>query len=730
MRTPTSRAARSGLRPLTLVLLRAHRLALRRPRTVLLLAALLAVAMAAATARGRLALSIREMVDPDVRSSRWQAEMDAEFGGGHPVVVFFSRGEAGLGAGDLTAIRAFVERERAGNPEVVAITTPWDALRASRIDGRLRLVPVLDADAPESLARLADTPWGGVLTDARGRDVAVELVFRDTPGRSFFGRFDPRPVGALLSRARAEVGGARPGIDVRLAGVAAFEWHALVAQNRFNVLNVFVLVLLFVLLRAFLGTWRSGLVLGLVIGWAGALVYGGMALTGMPIDMLSAGLFLMLAVAAIEDGLFLSWERLTNGGPWRRAFRTLLLPGFLTSLTTVIGFASLCAADLAIVRRFGLWGATGAALEWVATFVVLPALLAVAPPLRVWTDRARALPVGAAQRLLGRRLPRWAARAALLVLALAGFGAAHLDYTDSPLAVFPDGHPYREATAYAERTRGWVGELHVVFPEDASMREVAAFSRELEGAPGVTRVLDPASVLAFWTRGDPLALFELAPELRGARAGGLTGRTGRLRAAVFVSDAHLATMIALRDAVLRRFPDGDGFPAGELVSYAEFGEIVPRTLLHSLGTCLVLVGLVIAFLYRAVGLGWGVRAAVASAWGPAVAVVIVWATRMHVNFLTCVFASVLVGLCGDNAVQFACAARRSPLRAGIDRRAGAALLVAVVMGLCALTFLGSAFAPPRMLGVLLASGLLAALMGDVWILGALAGGDRRRGVER
>jgi hypothetical protein len=432
-------------------------------------------------------------------------------------------------------------------------------------------------------------------------------------------------------------------------------------------------------------------------------------------------------VASIEDYLFLSWEQLARGARWRRAFRTLLLPGFLTSVTTVIGFASLCTADLAIVRRFGLWGATGAALEWVATFLVLPALLAVAPRLRGWTDRPRALPVPGAERLVRRHLPRAAAWAALAVLGAAAWGAGHLDYTDSPLAVFPEGHPYVEATAYSARTRGWVGEFHVVFPEDASMQEVAAFSRALAATPGVARVLDPASVLASFTGGDRLALFELAPDLQALAAGGggLTGRTGRLRAAVFVSDAHLATMISLRDAVLRRFPDGDGFPAGELVSYADFGEVVPRTLLHSLGSCLLLVGLVIALLYRAAGLGWGGRAALASAWGPAVALGIVWATGMHVNFLTCVFASVLVGLCGDNAVQFACGAGRGPLRAGIDRRAGAALLVALVMALCALTFLGSVFAPPRALGLLLAAGVSAALVGDVWILGALVGRGTR-----
>lgn len=81
------------------------------------------------------------------------------------------------------------------------------------------------------------------------------------------------------------------------------------------------------------------------------------------------------------------------------------------------------------------------------------------------------------------------------------------------------------------------------------------------------------------------------------------------------------------------------------------------------------------------------------------------------------FASVLVGLTGDNAVQFACTGAGA--REGIARRGGASVLVAVVMALAALVFLGSMFVPPRRLGLLLAGGLLAALVGDVWIFGAV-----------
>jgi hypothetical protein len=728
MRPRRTLLARRLFRPLSLALHRAHRAALRRPRLVLLLAALAFAAALAAASRGRMALSIRDTVDASARSARWMAEMEQEFGAGHSILLLFSRpppGQGRLGREDLAAIHALVAREQERNPELAGATTPWDARRARREDGRLRLVPVLEGDDPAGLAALAASPLGGLLTDREGRDAAVELVFRDSVRPGFYGRFDPRPIGALLERARTELARACPGLEVRLSGTAAFEWHALVAQRSITVLNAVVLLVILLAFRLLLGTWRSGILMALVVGWAGALVYGGLALAGMPVDILSTGLFLMLAVAAIEDFVFIGWERLRHGTQWRRAFRVLLFPGALTSLTTVVGFASLCTSELASIRRFGTFGAFGAALEWVATFLFLPALLRVAPRLRAFVDPARSLAPARADRMAGPRLPPRLALAALLVLPVAAWAALHLDFHDSPSDFFPAGHPYREAMRSTAGSRGWVGMVHVVFPEDASPRQVAEEARRLADVPGVAQVLDPGTMLADWTSGDHLAIFELAGDLTPAATGGLVGRSGRMRAAVFLADADIGTALGLRDAVLRAFPGGDGFPAGDVIAYAEFGEVVPRALLRSLGTCLVLVGLLIFLVYRSAGLGSGLRAVLASLFGPSVALCAVWLSGLHVNFVTAVFASVLVGLTGDNAVQFAAAAHGGTLQGAIRRRGGAAAMVAAVMSACALTFLGSAFVPPRRLGLLLAFGLLAAFVGDVWILRGLVG--ERRG---
>jgi len=118
-----------------------------------------------------------------------------------------------------------------------------------------------------------------------------------------------------------------------------------------------------------------------------------------------------------------------------------------------------------------------------------------------------------------------------------------------------------------------------------------------------------------------------------------------------------------------------------------------------------------------VGGAWAVLAS--SFWGVAVMLTALWATRLPLSFLTCGFASVLVGLTGDNVIQYLFARADGRLDAGVRARAGASIQVSVLMALASLVFLGSAFVPSRRLGLLLAAGFVVTLAGDLWLLKAL-----------
>ena len=245
--------------------------------------------------------------------------------------------------------------------------------------------------------------------------------------------------------------------------------------------------------------------------------------------------------------------------------------------------------------------------------------------------------------------------------------------------------------------------------------------RHLRSWPEVVAVIDPRAALEDLV-GDEDRPSQNLSRLRESWGdldfAGLAAPDGSLRARVFVRDVELETLIDLRDFT-RGFGEARGlYPSGELIAYSEFAQSVPRALLRSLVSCLLLVALVVGFVARARRVPV-TPILVASAWGPAAILCVLAVSQLPVTFLTCVFAGVLVGLTGDNALQYVFARPRESVSAGAAVRGSVSIRVAVVMSLCSLVVLGSAFVASRRLGLVLGLGLIASLIGDLWILRSL-----------
>jgi predicted RND superfamily exporter protein len=117
---------------------------------------------------------------------------------------------------------------------------------------------------------------------------------------------------------------------------------------------------------------------------------------------------------------------------------------------------------------------------------------------------------------------------------------------------------------------------------------------------------------------------------------------------------------------------------------------------------------------------------VATLWGPVVTVGLLPLLPFHVNFVTSVFAAVVVGVAGDNAIQYWFAARRRPLEEGIDQRSEGSLQMGLCMVVGTAPLFLSVFTPPRVLGLLLAASFLLMTLGDLFLLrGLLAWKERR-----
>ena len=718
-----ARSRHPSLRALRTFLLRLHLAALRRPVATLLVTLAAVLALGSRAPQLKVLLSLDGLGERGLRATATNRDLRASFQTGNELVMFFvpERPGARLAPEQVLRVRDWLATEAKSNVDLSGVVSPFVVQHLRRDGDFVAREPLLVTGSSEELDSLAASPWAGILTDRSGSDLAAQLRLRDTPGGSRYGRFDPRAVGRVeQSVRRAFPPGS--GVRVHLAGPAAFEYNTLRGIQRFRWLNAAMLLMILVMLRVLLGSWRSGALFAGILLVAALSVAGGMSLCGQPIDLLSTGMFLILAVAALEDFLFLSSMQLQHGAAWRAAFRRMLVPSLLTSLTTVIGFWSLCTSRLEIVARLGLWAGVGAAIEWVVTFLVLPAFVARFASWRRWVDPARAWRPRIAEGLVGLSPPRGVALAAMvLVFASGAWGAFHLNHNDSLPRLFDSGNPGRIGFEYLDRSRGYQGFVHLVLPRPDDRAANEALLARAAAVPGVAQVLSPYTVFdeALGASGLlPSEVEEVNPEsMRKLR--GFFSADGHVRAIAYlrhVESDSLRAPLASLDSVCR--PAG-GYVAGELVTYREFNERVPATLYSSLGTCLLLVAALIAGLMTLMGVGGRGVVLAASFWGVSAMLTGLWISRVPLSFLTCGFASVLVGLTGDNIVQYLFASPGGRLGAGIRARGLASIQVSVLMALASLAFLGSAFLPSRRLGVLLAMGFLAALAGDLWLLKAL-----------
>ncbi len=140
-------------------------------------------------------------------------------------------------------------------------------------------------------------------------------------------------------------------------------------------------LVIFLLLWMFLGSWIYALISMLGVGSAVAIIRGSMVLFGFKMTHLNnVVLSLVLMIGVAESIHFLgAYSKQQMGQHRDMAVRStlaeMLLPAFLTTLTTVIAFASLGLAKLDIVRNFGLLCALGVASAFVFNMIWMPLAL-------------------------------------------------------------------------------------------------------------------------------------------------------------------------------------------------------------------------------------------------------------------------------------------------------------------------------------------------------------------
>ena len=698
----------------------------RAHQATLILAGLITLGFASILPQLKTELQTYNMLDLSFKSTVVLHHLKEIYEEGHSILLFVHRQDhQGITEEQACKIQSWIHQEELTNAELDSVVSPF-ALRSPSIEGnKLWYRPYLPlpcehpTSLPLDLTSLKNSPWGHLLTDREGKDLAFEFRFKDSAGQDRFGAFDPTPVGQLIKKMEAHHA-EDPTLFFEVNGDASFEWHFHELLRRDSLLNLILLLVFFLFFRYFFGTWRAGALFVGTLMVTAILIYGGMAITGVPIDLLSSNIFIITCLAGVEDFLFLSYwlEQAPVGTPWIEAFRTQLLPGFFTSLTTFVGFASLCVSDLKIIRRFGAWSAWGSLVEFVCLFLILPAFCKLLGNRAQWVNSKKTHPLRVFERLKNVNLPRWGLRLGLVLFATAFLGFWNLNFNASPSKNFLDSHPHTHSYQYLKDSRGWEGTVYLTFPAQTPRTTVDAIFKKVQTLNNVVKVDNPYLLLDWLKKNAPQSTADLIEREFSITAlyRSYFARDQSMRGVLFLQSIDVIPLQKTIQEVNALCRDLGCRIAGEAAVFAEYSDRVSHTLVDSFALSLFLIGLVIFFLAKAHSIT-GVRGMIYStAWCPVIMIGVIAALQVQINLVTCLFAAVMVGLTGDNAVQYLFASKSGDLSAGIEQRAGATVLLSFLLAIISLFLLGLTLVPMKILGGLFFAGFTLTVVGDLWIL--------------
>ncbi len=438
--------------------------------------------------------------------------------------------------------RAFVDDfGRDDDTAIILLAGDADVLEASalgrihRITELLRDHPLVDADRVSSLSHVsfvrAEGGWLDVAPLFEPDDAATwdrdamaallldhpiyrdQVVSGDARVCGFVVPLHPieaspearRELVAFLRRTLADEAG--PGETVHLDGIIVTRDVVLELMRRDSrvyyptALAVLVLALVLVLrdVRAALLT-TTAVVLSVV--WT----LGLMAWAGIPLNLVSTAIPVLLVVAGVGDAVHLI-ERLRHlavlgvapGEALEQAVAEVGLACLMTSVTTAAGFLSLAFAGVVTLREFGVPTGVGIVFAFVITFLLLPPVLLAWPAIA--TPRAE-------RRGLGRRIARgaWRLVAARRGWVLLGAAAATLAAVlvapsvrveSRMLEDFDEDGPLHQTRRFIEERMGGVSAIEVIVRRPSDAVAVApggptGAAAAIAGAGGArARMLDP-----------------------------------------------------------------------------------------------------------------------------------------------------------------------------------------------------------------------------------------------
>ena len=493
------------------------------------------------TLRLQLDTSIEQMLPSGDEDRAFYDRMRKLFGNDETLLLVAHR-PGGIFTGDVLAAVSRLSQRIEGIAGVASVLSLSSAPNVEGVDDELLIAPLFHEPPSDaaSLERVRQKAFGnplyvGTLVNPTGDTTSLVIQLLDIPEAEFtrlqpseilpgwavrwLGLAPPPPDQRAVDHqiqalAREEFG---PDVQTWLVGSAhikAETTRTLIDDLLLTIPLAFLLIAVVAALsfRTLRGVLLSVTAIGVSVIWTvGAMVaidpLLNLVTVSVPMLLIVIGFAYAVHVIscyynAIEEG------REGDASAAERGLFAVLLPTFLTSLTTVAGFFSLVTHSLAAIRQFGLYGGIGVGIAGIAAITYVPAVLQLLPePKPKGGPGAEHAHGGTFDRLLARigefdcrhAIPIFAAVAVLSLLS--ALGIPRIQVNSTVVSNFPEESDVRKAVQAVNEHLGGAGQLNIVletdypkgFTEPSILKQVEDLQAWLADQPsiaGSTSILD------------------------------------------------------------------------------------------------------------------------------------------------------------------------------------------------------------------------------------------------
>ncbi len=709
-----------------IALYRAQRYCRLHPKIVLATTVLLFMAFAVGIPRLQFLLAIDDLIDPDFKTYQSFKSVNEEFKDKNGLVLLI-KSETVFKKQELCDLQTWVLQLVERRKDIQQITSTFGVRRVQIENSQLSMRSVFDlnCDDPvnaesekieQAFQYVKNSPWNQILSTKTGYGLLLNFRLKDADDQTY-GSVNIQGASQIQIDFDQNMESKIQGESI-WSGFLVYQQELRQALDQTQALNMLLFIFSLLLFKVCLNSWRAGIIFNGTVFIAMTLTYGLMGYFKVPIDVLTNAVGIMLMVSCLEDFAFVAYGIIKLRWTFRKSLRKFLIPSFYTSLSTFIGFGSLTTSDLEIIRRFGSVSAFATLVEWSLVFLFLPSCLSLFHKTRLFSLRPGEVRVGFLEKISHLKTSYAVSVFLTAAVIVSLLFANQLKVKDSPDSFFFKDHKTTLISNKLRQELGWITDISLVFAKENSEQRNRQIIDEFRKNDFIKKIESPYEIADFLVQEIPADLKTMMKNQweSSAFSGRLISENGIYRAQMYVPNMEMDEVTNLIQKSKQICPQSECELVGALISYNEFGDRVLQTFFSGLGTSLLMVMALIIFLGRSMNKKILFYLALASVWGPLALMSIFIVFQIPLFFVSSVCASVLVGIAGDNAIQFIYLQKNKSFKNGMDMLAPACLIITAGMILFSSVFLFSVLQPLVKLGFFIIIGFLLGFVGDVTIL--------------